>query len=247
MLLRPKHWQSWGTKLLPLDTPHHLCRDRSLSTDGSRLMALFAQPDQSYGFIHGLAVSDNSGANWAVRLPADSPLGVAASRDGSLVVASNVRGEVLLSSDAGATWTTVYAPLFATSVTAMTASSDGRRLLAIATVSGSYSLAGGTVQPDNTRITWRELQAAGRQPWQALASSTDGLRLVAAAKGGTVYISTDGGNSWASSAGAGSGDWSSLACDASCTRIAAVSTSPTALVISDDGGGKWTVRSYVTP
>lgn len=162
------------------------------------------------------------------------------------MVASNNRGEVLLSTNGGASWTTAYAPVFSTSVTAMAASSDGRRILAIAAVSGSFSLAGGTVQSDDSRITWRELTAAGQRPWQAVASSADGLWLVAAAKGGMVYTSTDGGNSWAPRSGAGTGDWSSLVCDATCTRIAAVSTSSASLLVSTDGGDTWSLRSAVT-
>lgn len=35
------------------------------------------------------------------------------------------------------------------------------------------------------------------EPWQAIASSADGVRLVAAAFQGSVYISTNGGNTCA--------------------------------------------------
>ena len=59
--------------------------------------------------------------------------------------------------------------------------------------------------------TWTARASAGSRNWQAVASNSDGTRLVAAARYGSIYISSDSGVSWTEQSAAGARDWQSLA------------------------------------
>ena len=84
---------------------------------------------------------------------------------------------------------------------------------------------------------WTARDAA--RSWRAVASSSDGTRLVAAAAGGQLYTSSDGGATW--TARDANRDWSSVASSADGSRLAATDAGGQ-IYISVDAGVTWAAR-----
>ena len=113
----------------------------------------------------------------------------------------------------------------------------------------------------NTRVTgqtWALSDATPRN-WWAVASSSDGLKLVAATNGainsagqarsagsdGRIYTSTDAGVSWtAHAAAAGNPTWSAVASSADGTKLAAVGPG-SRIWTSGDSGATWQASETV--
>lgn len=75
-------------------------------------------------------------------------------------------------------------------------------------------------------MTWTPTGIATGQPWDSVASSADGTKLVAAAcdwgsSSGYVYISEDSGASWTQQAGSEAQCWTSVASSADGNRLIA--------------------------
>ncbi len=107
-----------------------------------------------------------------------------------------------------------------------------------------------TLATDQLGTVWtpRELIHNG---WRSLASSADGMKLVAGnvvGNAGNVYTSADSGVTWSSPAGSPIGVWRALASSADGTRlVGAVTPVGTALnnsllYVSSDSGATWTPR-----
>jgi hypothetical protein len=80
--------------------------------------------------------------------------------------------------------------------------------------------------------------------WQAIASSSDGTKLIAAVYSGNLYTSTDSGMSW--TARESSRAWWSVASSADGSRLVATETgSGGRIYTSIDSGETWTVRGNV--
>ena len=60
-------------------------------------------------------------------------------------------------------------------------------------------------------VTWTAQTSGGSRLWYAVASSSDGTRLMAAVRGGDIYTSTDSGVTWTAQTSAGSQSWSAVA------------------------------------
>jgi ribosomal protein L24E len=75
--------------------------------------------------------------------------------------------------------------------------------------------------------------------WQAIASCADGMRLVAAASGGQLWVSSDGGVTWTARESARS--WRAVASSSDGMRLVA-SVDNGQLWVSIDGGVTWTAR-----
>ena len=117
-------------------------------------------------------------------------------------------------------------------------------LAALFTLTASTAFASGA--------TWVQRTGVGQRYWTGIASSADGIKLVAApfsAADGTspdyIYTSTDGGVTWATST-APQAHWSTVASSADGIKLvaapfsAADGTSPEYLYYSTDGGATWT-------
>ena len=79
------------------------------------------------------------------------------------------------------------------------------------------------------------------EPFQDVASSADGMRLIAGRRTDTVYISHDGGQSWTPSVGVG--NWVSVASSADGTKLAAVNFAVgVQMQFSADSGDTWEAR-----
>jgi len=184
------------------------------SADGSHWVAVASSGDftVSGGSIY---TSTNSGVTWSLT-SAPTNLNwtsVASSADGRILAATygtisstndsagnyfeNCDGSVLVSTNAGLTWAPTSAP-GARYWRAMASSSDGVRLAAAA---GYYRQASGVnyliYTSTNSGATWLQTTAP-IGCWQAIASSTDGSKLIAVDDGlnNMSCTSTDGGATW---------------------------------------------------
>ncbi len=77
--------------------------------------------------------------------------------------------------------------------------------------------------------------------WQAIASSADGARLVAATWGGSVYTSTNSGSTW-NGAGLSNADWSSVASSADGSKLVAANWGGR-VYVSTNSGADWEAAS----
>jgi len=78
--------------------------------------------------------------------------------------------------------------------------------------------------------------------WRSVASSTDGTKLVAVARGGKIYVSNDSGSTW--SAKESNRDWRAVASSADGTKLVAVTNDDDAeisdeIYVSNDAGYTW--------
>ena len=106
---------------------------------------------------------------------------------------------------------------------------------------------GAGTQPPETPVPatgtkWAKHDAAGDRKWSALASSADGSKLAAAAWGGTIHTSRDGGATWTEQPKSGSRKWRAVTSSADGNKLAAV-VEGGAIYTSLDGGKTWTERT----
>jgi hypothetical protein len=92
----------------------------------------------------------------------------------------------------------------------------------------------------NSRTSWA-MTSAPSNPWQSVASSADGGRLLAAALGynaGFIYLSTNSGAAWTQTTAPGLG-WAAVAISADGAKLAAAPYFGT-LYVSSDAGASFT-------
>ena len=85
--------------------------------------------------------------------------------------------------------------------------------------------------------------SSGSPAWRTIASSTNGLKMVAAVNGGPIYTSVDGGQSWTPRAS--SLAWQSVASSADGTHLAAVVNNGL-IYNSTNSGTNWTPNTTLT-
>ena len=90
--------------------------------------------------------------------------------------------------------------------------------------------------------TWTERPAPGTRLWYGMASSDDGLKLVASPSDGYIYTSTDGGVNWTEQTGSGSRSWSNVASSSDGTKLVATVYNGY-IYTSTDSGVTWTERT----
>lgn len=168
---------------------------------------------------------------------------MAASADGSRLVAASDNDELFTSTDGGKTWTPRAS---AGSYTAVAISSDGLKMLA-ATSDGENS--GALYTSTDGGVTWTPRTLNGN--WTEVAISADGSTLVAAdygflhydaipddwvSDGGQIHVSTDGGATWTPQGDARL--WTHVACSADGSRLIA-SALFDFVYTSSNGGQTW--------
>jgi len=203
------------------------------SSDGVKLVAGVAVVSAN-GLIY---TSTNSGANWT---PTSAPFrvwqSVASSSDGSKLIAAGWAGqignEVYLSTNSGGTWTKADLP-GDYNWSSVAASSNGNELVVVGTAGVSD---GAIYISTNSGTTWTNANAPS-QPWQAVASSSDGTTLAAVIDRGQIYVSTNSGFLW--SPRAGSRRWRSIASSSDGTKLAAVVING-GIYTSTNRGTTWT-------
>ena len=187
----------------------------SMSADGTRVLAS-AQT--------GLFLSIDSGTSWT-QLPIGSSAScTACSADGMKMMAV-VDGALMTSTNGGVTWA-LHPAIDSTSPAywnVATSSADGSRLVAA-------SFQGKIYTSTDFGATWTARLTDADRAWLSITSSTDGMRLAAVQSGdyrttppgnGNVYLSMDGGVSWALHPDNESLNWTSVASSADGTRLVA--------------------------
>jgi hypothetical protein len=93
--------------------------------------------------------------------------------------------------------------------------------------------------------SWKAVE--GSANWSAIASSSDGTKLVAVVNNGYIYTSTNSGANWTQQNNSGSRYWSSVASSADGTKLVAAvgytiytASQPGAIYTSTDSGVTWT-------
>lgn len=193
------------------------------SADGTRLLA----------GGYPVYTSTDSGATWTASGAPDgrswSP--VASSADGNTLLGLHFYGELLVSTNAGATWRTTN--LNNGYWTSAALSADGRRIVAAYSRTFPLLFPGGVFTSTNSGATWTQTSAPDH-PWSAVASSADGTKLVAA--GQAIYSSTDSGATWVSNS-APVMNWRAIASSADGTKLVALANE----------GGIWSFQSTPAP
>ena len=103
---------------------------------------------------------------------------------------------------------------------------------------------GAGTQPPETPVPatgtkWTKQTAAGDRKWSALTSSADGSKLAAAAWGGTIHTSQDGGATWTEQPKSEVRNWVSIASSADGSKLAALYDWGGYIMTSQDGGATW--------
>jgi photosystem II stability/assembly factor-like uncharacterized protein len=203
----------------------------ALSYDGTKILA-----NMINDYIW---TSSNGGTSWVQRTSdVKRSWAVAASSDDGVKLVSAVsnNGLIYTSVDSGATW--VPRGTTTRSWFRVTSSSDGVNLAA--SVFGGY-----IYTSTDSGVTWVQRTSAGSKYWYGLASSNDGMKLIASGntsgQTGYVYISTDGGANWATSTALGYKDWKAVASSGDGSRLVAVA-STNFIYVSTDGGVTWNSR-----
>ena len=202
----------------------------AVSADGRKIVAYNSTAPSVY--------STNAGVTWSTNGLIYS-LSVASSADGTRLLASqltyNSKHGVVISTNSGATW--IQTPL-PDDDRSCTCSPDGSTLA----VSGDELIFVST----NAGASWQTNNLPASDIW-SLASSATGTRLVAAAYySGTMYFSTNRGQTWSPTGAPTSGySWHSVACSADGKHVAATGFAGT--VISSNSGESWIssdIRGY---
>jgi photosystem II stability/assembly factor-like uncharacterized protein len=225
------------------------------SADGTRLVATVGSSPfgAGSGYIY---TSSDSGASWVLRnsSPVNTAMAwtcVASSADGTKLVAVAYNGYIYTSSDSGASWVLRNSSPVNTAKlwTCVASSASGTNLAA--GVDGGY-----IYTSSDSGVHWAQQTGSGdgSQRWSALASSSDGVNLIAATTGsssGKVYTSSNLGTNWMAQtvSSVANASWSSVASSADGSHLAAVYNAIASggisgnIFTSDDFGATWTERN----
>lgn len=171
------------------------------------------------GFIY---TSSNSGGTWARSgALSENWIAIASSTDGSALVALVEDGPIYVSTNAGGTWkkTNVATNAWA----GIASSANGTDLAAIRKESSAFLL-GSIYLSANEGSIWQDVFIADAMcpmTWASVASSANGVGLIAAQDNGLIYMSTNSGSTWVP-ATAPTNKWSSVASSANGTQLVAV-------------------------
>jgi hypothetical protein len=201
-----------------------------------------AQNARQWVVTTNLAGNVTPGAAWTPHVPDPaSPslkwAGTASSASGNRIAAIANPGGIYLSTDAGATWTRSSAP--SDNWTQVSMSTDGTQLAALA--SGVLYTSADSGQ------TWTP-RASGSLWWLGVHLCDDGQRIVGAAMGGTLQVSTDGGATFTPIAGMDNSDWRAVAGSSDGMRLVATASlyggdpANQGVYVSGDGGATWAKR-----
>jgi hypothetical protein len=217
---------SGGTWTLTAAPPYYL-PTIALSPDGSRALA---------GDYHGLYSLPYSGPWQLDEASTNSWFALASSADGRQVVAATGQPyRIYQSTNSGAAWSETSASHSGP----LASSADGSKL---------FTAAGQLYASSNSGVTWLPILATSK-PWSSITSSGDGRVLLSAWANpnsyngqpfGGLYLSTNGGGSWAQSglADAMNDEFVGVACSADGVRLVAVSgifPSPDGVSYNGDG------------
>ena len=114
-------------------------------------------------------------------------------------------------------------------------SSDATKMVAINAT--ATLVQNGIYTSTDSGATWTLSAGAPYTNWQAVASSADGTKLVAAVLGGQIYTSANSGSTWTPSTSAPATDWYSVASSSDGTKLVAVGSG--GIYTSINSGSSW--------
>jgi len=164
---------------------------------------------------------------------------IAASANGSTIIASEQAAALYLSADGGITWTYAPFPVFAVAA-AVTISSDGSRA-AVAVPNGPIYISGKSLESMPFPGTNWAVSDAPITNWSGIASSTDGSHVAAVVDGGGIYLSSDFGSNLVPSL-APSNNWTAVASSADGSHLAATFQAG----VGDTNGGIYLSSNFGT-
>lgn len=231
------------------------------SADGVKLVAV---SQDLYGAIY---LSTNSGNTWQLAAaPTDNYHAVTSSPDGTKVAAVSWDWSswgVYTSTNSGASWGLTAAVPLIGYFQSVAISADGTKLAA---AGGALSLIGGTTTltgggeieySTNSGVTWHVSDASMNWEWSAIACSSNGNFMVAAAYGdtnnnpGPVFISTNAGANWMPTT-APNLAYGAVACSADGTKLTVgcynsyQTISPNVVYSSTNSGATWALDQTLT-
>ncbi|HEY3760264.1 MAG TPA: hypothetical protein VGN23_00755 [Verrucomicrobiae bacterium] len=205
----------------------------AVSADGTKLVA-----GVSGG---GVYRSTNSGFSWLMtsassNWPDDDWVSLASSADGTTLMGSSW-GNVYISTNSGVSW--VQSPI-QTVLLAICSSASGQFLTAALPTSGE-----GMFVSTNFGANWTSIITPD-QDWNAIASSADGKRMVAAGANwdnypDVIYISTNWAQTWIPS-DSPTNMWGAISSSADGNKLIAMSEND-----SVQGGWIWTLQTVPSP
>ena len=100
----------------------------------------------------------------------------------------------------------------------------------------------GSSMPVHAAFTWTDQSGAGSRQWFSVASSSDGVKLVAVVNVGDIWTSTDSGATWTDRTGPGAQPWRSVASSSNGVKLVAAGSgfSTGDIWTSTDSGATWT-------
>jgi hypothetical protein len=231
------------------------------SADGIKLVAV---SQDLYGAIY---ISTNSGNSWRpAAAPTDNYHAVASSPDGTKLAAVSwdwgAYG-IYTSTNSGTSWDLTAAVPVIGYFQSVAISADGTKLAAaggaLSLIGGSTTLTGGgeIEYSTNSGVTWHLSDASMNWEWSAIACSSNGNFMVAAAHGdtnnnpGPVFISTNAGANWMPTT-APNLAYGAVACSADGTKItvgcynAYQTISPNVVYSSTNSGATWAPDQTLT-
>ncbi|MCX6926004.1 MAG: sialidase family protein, partial [Verrucomicrobia bacterium] len=258
-IVNPACTQPWAATGAPATSNW---RALAVSADGTRLVAAGGGHYYTFNDIPDpIFVSTNAGASWTqTSAPSNFWSEVACSADAANLVAISSRGLIFTSSDMGQTWGPTSAPT--NNWTSVASSADGTKLVAVTTPVRASDPAnsaddGAIYRSADAGATWTRTSAPSNH-WTSVASSADGLRLVASSAPylhwdgtdwsyigeGEIYCSADAGATWTRTS-APSNSWSAVASSADGVKLVAATRpwcplSDGLIYISSDSGVTWT-------
>ncbi|MBS0657414.1 MAG: tail fiber domain-containing protein [Verrucomicrobia bacterium] len=178
------------------------------------------------------------GGVWTPRDVARSWTSLAFSQDGRRAVATAFNWFIFTSGDGGATWTQRDATR---PWTRCASSADGQRLAAVlasATPSAVFT-------STDAGVTWTANPCGTAGRFTGIASSADGLRLLASSNaaglGDFLYTSIDGGQTWTTRLNDAPRQWQAVASSADGLKLSAADYGGR-IYTSTDGGVSWIAR-----
>jgi hypothetical protein len=200
------------------------------SADGTKLVA-------SCGDYTPVFTSADSGTNFTEHTDSSySVNSLASSADGTKLVVAASGYDIFTSTNSGGTWVDQAQSLGLFSTlgwSSVACSTNGTQIVATAKYRG-LTPGDWIYTSADSGVSW--VQRAITNNWQAVASSADGTKLVAAVLGGQIYTSSDSGTNWTPRAFAT--NWQAVASSADGTKlVAAVNNGQ--LYTSTDSGTNW--------
>ena len=164
-------------------------------------------------------------------------LSIAASADGSKLVALPYLGGIYSSTNGGATWIWVSNSLQFSLYAPIAASADGSKLAAASRTGGAIYTS------TNAGYSWTSNSVAGFSGWYSIASSADGSKLLAAPYNpGPIFTSADAGTTWRSN-NVPITTWYGVASSADGNKLAAADPNNGAIYTSTNSGTNWILHS----